>query len=192
MAWRGGVGWGGFQVTTESNPTKLLLQLLWVELSWVELRWVLTINIQLAKVDLSLYSKNIITICLTLSICKKDKKCTNKNDKNCISCKELKTGYQFLTDFHYKIFLCPLFSIFYYFLNLQLLFLADTGRWGCCDWGLWQCAKVEVCVDGFPRFSRPSLSSLYLFLIQIGHRTFMVKLSGGVTKGMCFQSKKLK
>ena len=26
-------GWGGFQVTTESNPTKLLLQLLWVELS---------------------------------------------------------------------------------------------------------------------------------------------------------------
>ena len=28
----GGSG-GGFQVTTESNPTKLLLQLLWVELS---------------------------------------------------------------------------------------------------------------------------------------------------------------
>ena len=35
---------GGFQVTTEFNPTKLLLQLLWVELSWVELRWVLTIK----------------------------------------------------------------------------------------------------------------------------------------------------
>ena len=33
--------WGGFQVTTESNPTKLLLQLLWVALSWVELHWVL-------------------------------------------------------------------------------------------------------------------------------------------------------
>ena len=31
----GGVGWwgGGFQVSTMSNPTKLLLQLLWVELS---------------------------------------------------------------------------------------------------------------------------------------------------------------
>ena len=32
----GGVGWGGvggFQVSTVSNPTKLLLQLLWVELS---------------------------------------------------------------------------------------------------------------------------------------------------------------
>ena len=29
----GGVGWGGFQVNTMSNPTKLLLQLLWVELS---------------------------------------------------------------------------------------------------------------------------------------------------------------
>ena len=29
----GGVAWGGFQVTTEANPTKLLLQLLWVELS---------------------------------------------------------------------------------------------------------------------------------------------------------------
>ena len=28
-----GWGGGGFQVTTESNPTKLLLQLLWVELS---------------------------------------------------------------------------------------------------------------------------------------------------------------
>ena len=28
--WGGG---GGFQVTTKSNPTKLLLQLLWVELS---------------------------------------------------------------------------------------------------------------------------------------------------------------
>ena len=27
------VGWGGFQVSTMSNPTKLLLQLLWVELS---------------------------------------------------------------------------------------------------------------------------------------------------------------
>ena len=26
-------GWGGFQVSTVSNPTKLLLQLLWVELS---------------------------------------------------------------------------------------------------------------------------------------------------------------
>ena len=25
---RGGVGWGGFQVSTVSNPTKLLLQLL--------------------------------------------------------------------------------------------------------------------------------------------------------------------
>ena len=37
-----GVGWGGFQVSTMSNPTKLLLQLLWVELSYVELRWVLT------------------------------------------------------------------------------------------------------------------------------------------------------
>ena len=38
-----GVGWGGwwggFQVSTVSNPTKLLLQLL-----WVELRWVLTIE----------------------------------------------------------------------------------------------------------------------------------------------------
>ena len=33
VAWGGVVGWGGFQVTTESNPTKLLLQLLWVELS---------------------------------------------------------------------------------------------------------------------------------------------------------------
>ena len=31
--WVGGWGGGGFQVTTESNPTKLLLQLLWVELS---------------------------------------------------------------------------------------------------------------------------------------------------------------
>ena len=39
MGWGGG---GGFQVTTESNPTKLLLELLWVELSYVELRWVLT------------------------------------------------------------------------------------------------------------------------------------------------------
>ena len=29
------VGWGGFQVSTMSNPTKLLLQLLWVELSYV-------------------------------------------------------------------------------------------------------------------------------------------------------------
>ena len=29
----GWVGWGGFQVSTVSNPTKLLLQLLWVELS---------------------------------------------------------------------------------------------------------------------------------------------------------------
>ena len=29
----GGVVWGGFQVSTVSNPTKLLLQLLWVELS---------------------------------------------------------------------------------------------------------------------------------------------------------------
>ena len=29
----GGGGWGGFQVSTMSNPTKLLLQLLWVELS---------------------------------------------------------------------------------------------------------------------------------------------------------------
>ena len=29
----GGVGWGGFQMSTVSNPTKLLLQLLWVELS---------------------------------------------------------------------------------------------------------------------------------------------------------------
>ena len=29
----GVVGWGGFQVSTMSNPTKLLLQLLWVELS---------------------------------------------------------------------------------------------------------------------------------------------------------------
>ena len=29
----GGGGWGGFQVSTVSNPTKLLLQLLWVELS---------------------------------------------------------------------------------------------------------------------------------------------------------------
>ena len=28
-----GGGWGGFQVSTMSNPTKLLLQLLWVELS---------------------------------------------------------------------------------------------------------------------------------------------------------------
>ena len=27
------VGWGGFQVSTMSNPTKLLLQVLWVELS---------------------------------------------------------------------------------------------------------------------------------------------------------------
>ena len=26
-------GWGGFQLSTVSNPTKLLLQLLWVELS---------------------------------------------------------------------------------------------------------------------------------------------------------------
>ena len=36
----GGVGWmglGGFQVSTISNPTKWLLQLLWVELSWVTL-----------------------------------------------------------------------------------------------------------------------------------------------------------
>ena len=32
VAWRG-VGWGGFQVNIMSNPTKLLLQLLWVELS---------------------------------------------------------------------------------------------------------------------------------------------------------------
>ena len=32
--WRG-VGWGGFQVSTVSNPTKLLIQLLWVELSYV-------------------------------------------------------------------------------------------------------------------------------------------------------------
>ena len=35
VAW-GGVGWGGwggFQVSTVSNSTKLLLQLLWVELS---------------------------------------------------------------------------------------------------------------------------------------------------------------
>ena len=32
----GGVGWGGgFQVSTMSNPTKLLLQLLSVELSYV-------------------------------------------------------------------------------------------------------------------------------------------------------------
>ena len=31
------VGGGGFQVSTMSNPTKLLLQLLWVELSWVTL-----------------------------------------------------------------------------------------------------------------------------------------------------------
>ena len=29
----GGGGGGGFQVSTMSNPTKLLLQLLWVELS---------------------------------------------------------------------------------------------------------------------------------------------------------------
>ena len=28
-----GVAWGGFQVSTMSNLTKLLLQLLWVELS---------------------------------------------------------------------------------------------------------------------------------------------------------------
>ena len=31
--WGGGVGWGGEHVGTMSNPTKLLLQLLWVELS---------------------------------------------------------------------------------------------------------------------------------------------------------------
>ena len=31
----GWCGWGGFQVSTMSNPTKLLLQLLWVELSYV-------------------------------------------------------------------------------------------------------------------------------------------------------------
>ena len=37
----GGVG---FQVASVSKPTKLLLQLLWVELSLVELRWVLTIS----------------------------------------------------------------------------------------------------------------------------------------------------
>ena len=30
-----GGGGGGFQVSTVSNPTKLLLQLLWVELSYV-------------------------------------------------------------------------------------------------------------------------------------------------------------
>ena len=28
VVWVGGVGWGGFQVSTMSNPTKLLLQLL--------------------------------------------------------------------------------------------------------------------------------------------------------------------
>ena len=32
VAW-GGVAWGGFQVSTMSNPTNLLIQLLWVELS---------------------------------------------------------------------------------------------------------------------------------------------------------------
>ena len=31
----GGGGGGGFQVSTVSNPTKLLLELLWVELSYV-------------------------------------------------------------------------------------------------------------------------------------------------------------
>ena len=33
-------GVGGFKVSTMSNPTKLLLELLWVELSYVELRYV--------------------------------------------------------------------------------------------------------------------------------------------------------
>ena len=42
------MAWRGFQVSTISNPTKLLLQLLSVELSWVELRWVLTILLTLS------------------------------------------------------------------------------------------------------------------------------------------------
>ena len=45
--------WGGFQVSTVSNPTKLLLQLLWVELSYVgfwQLLFVLQTNLDIPEV----------------------------------------------------------------------------------------------------------------------------------------------